>query len=208
MLSGGHSSEHVTSETAVCLQNFEILFCANDFDESFGIGAFHFLKFLINGVELSNDFLTLALRDAGSFGCDSDGFFFFVHERALLRFHLEEEREEAFCFLVSETCLFRDVSRQFCLEFLQVKGFSVTASSSPLTSGARTLRLCRKGLYASHSEEQKQEESAEREKMGAFHDGDVFEKNYLKAMMFEWEEMVSRGVFHGRNSSTPPEIMR
>ena len=44
--------------------------------------------------------------------------------------------------------------------------------------------------------------------MGAFHDGDVFEKNYLKAMMFEWEEMVSRGVFHGRNSSTPPEIMR
>ena len=170
---------------------------------------FHFLKFPVDGVELSNDFLTLALRNTGSFGCDSDGFFFFVHERALLRFHLEEEREEAFCFLVGETCLFRDVSRQFCLKFLQVKGFSVTASFSPLTSGARrTLRLCRKGLKASHSEEQKQEESAEREKMGAFHDGDVFEKNYLKTMMFEREGMVSRGVFHGRNSSTPPEIMR
>lgn len=176
VLSGGHSSEHVTSETAVCLQNFEIFFCANDFDESFGIGAFHFLKFLVDGVELSNDFLTLALRDAGSFGCDSDGFFFFVHERALLRFHLEKEWEKAFCFLVGETCLLRDVSRQFCLEFLQVKGLSATVSSSPLTSGARTLRLCRKGLYASQSEEQKQEEGAEREKMGAFHDGDVFKK--------------------------------
>ena len=33
-------------------------------------------------------------------------------------------------------------------------------------------------------------------------------KNNLKTMMFEWEGMVSRGVFHGRNSSTPPEIMR
>ena len=95
----------------------------------------------------------------------------------MLRFHLEKEWEETFCLLVGETCLFRDVSRQFCLEFLQVKGLSATASFSPFTSGGRrTLRLCRKGLYASQSKEQKQEESTEREKMGAFRDGDVFER--------------------------------